>query len=138
MPKELLQEVPTFKKKDADKVKLQLINPIFIERLGEELTKVDANGDIEDVRLDLFEPGILVETAKVLGFGAKKYSADNWKLNKDKQRIIGALLRHINDYQQGNLYDEEEQNNLGCCLCQLMFLFWMEQSEQGEVNVPSN
>ena len=134
MPK----EESAFKKKDADKIKLQLINPLFIERLGEELTRIDANDDITDIRLDLFEPGILVETAKVLGFGAKKYSENNWKLNTDKQRIIGALLRHINDYQQGNLYDEEGQNNLACCLCQLMFLFWMEQSEQGDTNVPSN
>jgi hypothetical protein len=47
--------------------------------------------------------------ALVLTIGAKKYGANNWKLFtiEDKHRFVGAMLRHLMAYANGELFDQE-------------------------------
>ncbi len=70
-----------FKKDDAKKLRLELIDPTFINGIGAVLT-----------------------------FGAEKYADNNWKLAKSKEsgeRIKGAMLRHQMAYSEGEIVDPE-------------------------------
>ena len=58
-------------------------------------------------RFDLVDPWFSEDTAKVLTMGAMKYAEDNWKLNTDIKRYIGALERHLNEIKKGELFDAE-------------------------------
>lgn len=48
----------------------------------------------------------LLETTKVLTYGANKYSDDNWK-NVEQRRYFDALYRHLNAHHRGELNDTE-------------------------------
>jgi hypothetical protein len=74
-------------------------------------------------RLELLDRLWLVETAKVLGFGAAKYSAHNWREGIQVSRIVGAILRHITAYNNGEDIDPESGlHHLAHASCELMFL----------------
>ena len=66
----------------------------------------------------------LEELVKVLTFGAKKYSRDNWKAVPDfHHRYMAAALRHITAHARG----EERDPETGCmhlshAVATLMFL----------------
>ena len=62
--------------------------------------------DNKKVRFELIPPKAFEEIAKVLTYGANKYAPDNW-YGLDKSRLIGALHRHLNAYQQGEFLDTE-------------------------------
>ncbi len=63
--------------------------------------------DEEKVRLDLLSPIALNEIAKVLTFGAKKYSDHNWRNGFKWSRLLGATLRHIFAFIGGQDKDPE-------------------------------
>ena len=94
-----------------------------------EFTKHDA----EKIRMELTDPAFNELVAKVLTYGANKYSADNWKKLTDKNRAIGALLRHIIAYQKGELIDPESKlPHLGHAACNLMFLNYIDENKPKE------
>lgn len=46
--------------------------------------------------------------AEVLTFGARKYAIDGWKYVPDaKRRYMDALIRHLEAFRSGELYDQE-------------------------------
>jgi hypothetical protein len=49
----------------------------------------------------------LEEIAKVLTFGASKYTAHNWREGFDWSRLESAILRHYSAYQRGEDLDPE-------------------------------
>lgn len=68
---------------------------------------------------------------RILTFGARKYSRNNWMQVPDaKNRYTAALLRHFAAWQAGEAKDPETgQSHLyhtGCCL---LFLIWFEEKE---------
>lgn len=63
--------------------------------------------DSSKPRFELVDPWFSEDTAKVLTMGAMKYAEDNWKLNTDIKRYIGALERHLNEIKKGELFDAE-------------------------------
>lgn len=79
--------------------------------------------DEDKVPLELLAPTALTEIAKVLQFGAKKYSAHNWRKGMKWSRLLGASLRHLFAYIRGEDKDPEtglsHLAHLGCCV---MFL----------------
>jgi hypothetical protein len=88
-------------KNDSDKTMLDLIEPSFIEGLGQVLTK-----------------------------GAKKYSPENWKMNLETRRIYAALLRHANAYRRGEKIDPESGlGHMYHVACNAMFLAWYDEQE---------
>lgn len=77
--------------------------------------------DCKKPRTDLLPPDALLEVAAVLGFGATKYSEDNWKKVPNlERRYIGAALRHILAIMSGEDLDPEtslhHEAHAICCL----------------------
>jgi len=66
----------------------------------------------------------LREIAAVLGFGAQKYNAHNWRKGIDWSREMSALLRHLGAFNEGEDLDPESGlphlAHAGCCLLFLM------------------
>lgn len=85
------------------------------------------------IRFDLLDPVFEEGIAKVLTFGASKYSANNWR-GLARFRIERALKSHINAYRKGERFDPEtEESHLYHAACNLMFLDWFDRQEDDEV-----
>ena len=80
--------------------------------------------DGEKPRMHLIPPLIEEDTARVLTFGAQKYSEDNWRKVPDlENRYLSAALRHINAIKRGEEFDEESgRTHAAHAICCLMFL----------------
>lgn len=92
-----------------------------LERAG--ATKHDA----DKPRMDLLDPAALEEVAKVLGFGAQKYAAHNWRKGIAYSRLLAAALRHIFAMLRGE--DRDPESGLfhsAHAMCCLMFLINMQ------------
>lgn len=80
------------------------------------------------IMVELLPSVALEEIAKVLTFGAKKYSIDNWKNGFKWSRLLGAAFRHLLAFMRGEDKDPEtglsHLAHLGCCV---MFLLWHER-----------
>jgi len=68
------------------------------------------------------------EIVRVLTYGAKKYTKDNWKYVADsKERYYAAMMRHITAWRLGEKFDLDTTihhlAHAGCCL---IFLLWFE------------
>lgn len=76
----------------------------------------------------LVDPDFIEEVARVLGFGAAKYAADNWREGISHRRLISAAYRHLGALNRGEQLDPESglphTGHLGCCI---MFLDWMQK-----------
>ena len=81
--------------------------------------------------MDLLDPEFLEGVAAVLGFGADKYAAHNWRSGINYSRLIGAAYRHLGAINKGEDIDPESGKphvfHLGCCV---MFLSWMMKHRQ--------
>ena len=79
--------------------------------------------DGEKPMMQLLPPNALVEVAKVLTFGAKKYSPGNWKyVDNLQERYTGAALRHIFAIMAGeNTDDDSGLHHLAHAICCLLF-----------------
>lgn len=101
-------------------------------------TKYDAGKP----RMDLLPMRAVLETAKVLAFGAKKYGANNWrKVLGWRWRYTGAGLRHVAAYVLGETHDAESGlHHLSHALCCFMFVLDNELTiaahESGLITVP--
>lgn len=73
--------------------------------------------------VDLLSPIALVGTAKILEFGAKKYSANNWRKGMAWSRCIASLLRHTFKFMSGEDIDHETNlPHVDHMACNVMFL----------------
>ena len=84
--------------------------------------------DADKLRFDLILPEFEEAMAHVLTHGAKEYGANNWqKVAGAKARYTGALQRHLNQYRKGYMYDlDSDCNNLAQIAVNAMFLYWFE------------
>ena len=74
----------------------------------------------------LIDPVWHESTVKVLTMGAAKYVENNWKKNKDINRYISALERHLNDIKKGIFIDPESgELHTAHIACNSMFLHYM-------------
>lgn len=80
--------------------------------------------DSGKVGVHLLPPDPLIEIAKVLDFGAKKYDPYNWSKGIKYSRLYGALLRHMWAWWKGESSDSEtglsHLAHAGCCLLFLL------------------
>lgn len=77
--------------------------------------------------MDLLDPHAMEQLALVLGFGAKKYAAHNWRKGLSKSRLIGAALRHLFAYLGGQDHDPETGlSHVAHAMCCCMFLLGLE------------
>lgn len=69
---------------------------------------------------------------RVLEHGAKKYSADNWKIVKNaRHRYLAAAYRHMNAINDGEWVDDKETGGSGephaaHVICCMLFLLWFD------------
>lgn len=76
-------------------------------------------------RMDLLDSYALGELAKVLTFGAQKYSAHNWRSGIQISRLLAAALRHLNALNAGQDCDEETGlQHAAHAMCCTMFIIW--------------
>lgn len=92
--------------------------------------------DSDKPDMSLLSPFALEEIAKVMTFGAKKYSANNWRQGFKYTRILAAVLRHLMAYQRGEAKDPETGlSHLAHASCGLMMLLEFEKTGAGENDV---
>lgn len=86
---------------DQGKVKMNLLDPRFLDMLGQIMT------ENTDIRLDLIPKCLLVELGKVYYYGAVKYSDRNWEKGIAFNRVIGPIYRHFIKWLRGEKKDPE-------------------------------
>lgn len=93
--------------------------------------------DADKVRMELLPPELLESTAKVLAFGAKKYSERNWELGMKWSRPFGAMMRHMWAWWKGEDKDPETgYSHLAHAACCIAFLVSYESRGIGEDDRP--
>jgi len=76
------------------------------------------------VQIGLLPWVALLEVAKVMTFGARKYAAHNWMQGFDWSRLVDSTHRHLMSFQLG--VDKDEESGLlhlahaGCCILFLL------------------
>jgi len=68
----------------------------------EEFMKFDS----AKLRYELIPPSTTFALARVLTYGARKYKPNNWKKGK-AERYVGAAMRHLEAWRNGEKLDEE-------------------------------
>lgn len=88
----------------------------------EQLT-IGVRKDAGKIRMELIDPIAMEGLAKVLTFGAAKYADHNWAKGMKWSRVTGSLLRHLFKFISGEDYDEESGlPHIDHVLCNAMFL----------------
>lgn len=83
------------------------------------------------VDFDSLEPLV-----RVLEYGAKKYSKNNWKKGLDKQQILESLMRHLIKLMNNELVDEESQEqHIGHILANAMFYSYFSNNNPKECGI---
>jgi len=76
----------------------------------------------------------LIPLVRVLEFGAKKYSKDNWKKGLDKNEILESAIRHIMSMMDGELIDPESGlSHSGHVMANMMFFEYQIKEEDSNV-----
>jgi len=87
--------------------------------------------DSDKIRVELMEPEFILGVGKIVTFGAKKYEANNWKKGsseEDIQRYLGAAMRHLLAYMNGEKNDPESgESHLYHLSCNAMFLDYFDR-----------
>ena len=94
--------------------------------------------DSNKPRMDLLPPKAILETAKVLSFGAQKYDPENWRLLDNLQsRYTAGALRHIFAHMDGEELDSETNlSHLAHAMCCLLFKLEIELEERTKEEEP--
>lgn len=86
--------------------------------------------DAAKPRVDLLPPEALLEVARVLGFGADKYGAENWR-GVEAQRYYAAALRHLFAWKLGAPTDTESGlPHLAHAACSVLFMLAIEHQAE--------
>lgn len=83
-------------------------------------------------RLDLIEPQFIEGVGEVLTFGATKYEPNSWQNVEDAEdRYYAAALRHLMAWRRGEVVDEESGlSHLKHVATNIMFLLHFEKEEK--------
>lgn len=75
-----------------------------------EEQKIDGSGkrlNAGKLQMDLVPPSAMRSLARVMGYGASKYSKWNWKKGMSHSVVYACLLRHIFAWYEGEDVDPE-------------------------------
>lgn len=96
-----------------------MISEVDIADWNDQPAKGGTKHDKDKPPMALLDSEYLEGTARVLGFGANKYSADNWRSGIAVRRLISAAYRHLGEINKGNDVDDETGElhtyHLSCC-----------------------
>lgn len=123
MSKNIIKENNTYPVSEYPFRPFEGCSPTFqIKRNESQEEAVKHDGD--KPRVELLPSAALMEIAKALNFGAQKYEDENWRRGFAWKRLIGALLRHVLAWKDGE--DKDAESGLshlahaGCCLLFLL------------------
>lgn len=104
------------------------VNADSVERACEPANKLDG----DKVPLDLLPFEALEELGRVLGHGARKYAAHNWRKGMSWSRPLAASLRHIFAFARGEDIDADSgAHHLACAMCEMAFLLTYALTKTG-------
>lgn len=103
------------------------INELINEEIAKEVKTLEQpkflKNDQGKARFDLIPPEFLFELARVLAYGANKYSDNNWARGAQWTRYFAAAQRHMWAWYNGEeLDDESGHTHLAHAACCLAFL----------------
>lgn len=100
-----------------------------MEQETQEATKYDKGKPA----IELIPRAALEGEGHVLAFGAQKYDRHNWRKGMDWSRLVGAAMRHIAAWNDGEDIDPESGiSHLAHARCCLGFLMEYQAKELGE------
>jgi Domain of unknown function (DUF5664) len=105
--------------------------------IPQEIKETFIRDDSEKLDWTLLDWEALEECAKVLEFGKKKYSRDNWKLLPPEERftrILPSMMRHVIAIANGEEIDPESGlSHAGHIMCNAMF--WQNKLNREKENI---
>lgn len=109
---------------------------------SEKESRVTTNGneglkfDSGKPRFELIPPMAMECVANVITKGAKKYGVGNWTKELAWSRLIGALHRHTNAFQRGQIHDTETgENHMAHVIVNAMYLLeYSEKNKESPMN----
>lgn len=70
---------------------------------------------------------------RVLAYGAKKYSADNWKKGLSLTEIRDSFIRHMKEWNSGQEIDPESgESHIGHMMCNLLFYAYFTEVDSSK------
>jgi len=100
----------------------------LIELMTEPAPKHAVKFDTEKPQLQWLPYESLCEVARVMEYGQGKYGQNNWKLGMKFSRMVGACLRHVYAWMNGEDKDTETGlSHLSHAATCLLFLLWYEK-----------
>jgi len=107
-------------------------NLVIPARIHADIPQEGTKHDSGKPPMALLSSVALIEIAKVLEFGAKKYAPDNWRSGFAWRRVGSAALRHLFAWLNGEDKDPETGlSHLGHAGCCIMFLLEFEANKVG-------
>lgn len=95
----------------------------------EEVKTQGIKHDQEKPDLSLLSSIAIIEVSKVMTFGKKKYTANNWRGGIVWTRLLAAALRHIFAFLGGESLDPESGvSHIAHAICCLMMLLEFQQT----------
>ena len=89
-----------------------------------DINKQAVKHDIDKPRMSLVPTLALIEIAKVMTYGAKKYDSYNWAKGFDWTRLLDASMRHLMAFNKGEDNDQETgYSHLAHAACCVMMLY---------------
>lgn len=112
---------------DYSEFRLYSLEGEFVTDRENPLRQRSSTGGVKDNRgkapIDLIPYPALLEMAKVLEFGARKYKPHNWRLGLSWTQTWSSLQRHLWAFNEGEDNDPETGlPHLAHAMCQLAFL----------------
>lgn len=108
-----------------------MIGCIFLTRSCDLAKKLDKGKP----RVDLINPRFLEELGEGLGFGASKYSDYNYREGEglDRSRLYASAMRHLLAYAKGEKVDQESEiSHLTAVAINCMMLYTLEEEGKGK------
>lgn len=94
------------------------------KQVADQPVELGTKADSGKPMMGCIPPHAELAVARVLTFGAKKYSRGNWAhVDNSDERYMDAALRHINAHRRGENTDSETgESHLSHAICCLMFM----------------
>ena len=81
--------------------------------------------------LSQIPPTFTEGVARVLQYGAKKYTRGNWMRGMSWSEVLDATKRHINAFERGEFFDQESGlPHLDHAACNIAFLSWYTTGDE--------
>lgn len=83
--------------------------------------------------ISLIPNDALIEIARVMEYGSRKYARHNWTKGFEWSRLIDSTYRHLGEWKESNSIDPESGlSHLSHAACNLIFLISHEVRNLGK------